>query len=1521
MSILNVLKDSVDFLNELYFLHRNNFQFIEFLKSISQYYLPVIKNIFIYFIKFQWIYDFMHIPVSTTSYKIQNFSEYLYFNIELSNRIIPTNSFFSGLLKSIPIYITFSSIQLLTILRLLIEGHLAAIISVIGTIFGYIIFIILNWLGLRQLVTIWYSYEPLSYIFGVSTFFMVLFRLMHKPIRKFKFWDEKELLKIGLTSCFLVFTEQTSLFYYFDNISLQPNISFVDNFGIENLIFYIFGFAMGSISLSIFVALIAIAIEKLIVQYFSVSYVKYLRKVNFLFITLFVALNITSFPFYGIDYLALSPLGFVSKDEALAKFLANTSFPDFQQGRLGESSAFTSVDTDLTPFDRTRYLTGQETEFTFEDFNYESEYAWKTRVDRLSSTTYSGRPVNQFLRKFLPNRVLVKQDFPEVTKIEPEKNKIDNNVFNLLSFFKGLTERFFEDYNDEVLDLSYPVFEVENEKMPELNHEYNQSELADKRQYEQLQLHKLELLKQARINREKRKLEILRNELLKSNLDKNEKNLNYSSQYTIPKLETDGVEFSNERFSAFSELLKYGFDSFSIFQEFEADLFEEHLSRKIKKKYYLNNIYRNLLNSDILDFLNRDYKHHRLTDEDENNLVFKRFALNRYYNTLRDYINTQYYLAFKELFKGPKSYLNRIYNHQFNGTLKIVRRLFLLNNERRQIIDFNDYDIKYLEYYLSNMIMKPLKRNKIFISPLKLRKKFELKKKVKQTKEIRAARKEFEARFKSRIPTGIPGVMKPLPILQLDFSPEHKLERKQREIERILLFKKRYRLYLNFKKQLKAKFFRKFFNQNLKKFKKKVRISGLKLANLSTSEFNFLYTLSLDSHVTKKFNYVLNFGTKIKHNLFNNSVFLYKEFLTYLKSKALLLNIFKTDAYKKLILFKQEKSLIEPTKLYKFETKQTYLPQVKNVEKFHNLNLYYKEDNFLVANNNDFNKTNLDNSKGNKNYDSTNYDNASFTDVRDDAINNVNINNDANHDDQIYNDENRFKELTDFINNFDISDKTVKYLINQVQRKDSLVYKNYNYFSNFKRSDYLNSLQYSYILNKLKNHFEVYIDENVENLVSESIRKYIFKKIRRYNPKIRRNVLKRFLKNHLVILNFRKYKKKLNFNRLKFRINLKNLNNLNFDMEFKFSELDSFITKHINDIERVIDLETIDDINLNAYQFEQPLIESRKEKIKSNDKNIKSLIEKYNTILKFDKPLYKQKAYEPNYLLHEELIEDYFNFQNSKIEIFNYYFNYPSFNTFTDKDLSKKLLTDDQIFTDLGGFDPDESDLDESDLDESDLDEPDPDGFDPDESDPDESVPGGSDLDFEIEKLTPKQLLRYELKRVNNFNSPFIQEENISPFFAGWDFKNRKFIITNSFLPEKETLRKVNQSEIFSNSTKNDKKLKFTLWPLSPPKNPKIRMSRYYSEPEMQHQIDLFDIFMPKNEEQQEEAQMLYQALPNLIDRIDLQNQDKQLRKLNPKVGGLNWLGQEELKVDFEYIFKKWSRKIKNIYKNFKSRG
>lgn len=67
--------------------------------------------------------------------------------------------------------------------------------------------------------------------------------------------------------------------------------------------------------------------------------------------------------------------------------------------------------------------------------------------------------------------------------------------------------------------------------------------------------------------------------------------------------------------------------------------------------------------------------------------------LESYYNSLRDYSNVPYSDTFEDFFDGAKSFSSKVYNQQFKGTLRSVRRLFSLtannDNIEERILKFD----------------------------------------------------------------------------------------------------------------------------------------------------------------------------------------------------------------------------------------------------------------------------------------------------------------------------------------------------------------------------------------------------------------------------------------------------------------------------------------------------------------------------------------------------------------------------------------------------------------------------------------------------------------------------------------------------------------------------------------------------------------------------------------------------------------------------------------------------------------
>ena len=108
------------------------------------------------------------------------------------------------------------------------------------------------------------------------------------------------------------------------------------------------------------------------------------------------------------------------------------------------------------------------------------------------------------------------------------------------------------------------------------------------------------------------------------------------------------------------------------------------IEKNLKKKYAENPLYSLLLRIDIDSFLARQPASHLLSLLEERTLFQKRQILGHYYDTLRHYNQLQNWDEFQTIYNGSKSFANRVYNQQFKGTLKVVRRLFSITLDRDQ---------------------------------------------------------------------------------------------------------------------------------------------------------------------------------------------------------------------------------------------------------------------------------------------------------------------------------------------------------------------------------------------------------------------------------------------------------------------------------------------------------------------------------------------------------------------------------------------------------------------------------------------------------------------------------------------------------------------------------------------------------------------------------------------------------------------------------------------------------------------
>lgn len=127
---------------------------------------------------------------------------------------------------------------------------------------------------------------------------------------------------------------------------------------------------------------------------------------------------------------------------------------------------------------------------------------------------------------------------------------------------------------------------------------------------------------------------------------------------------------------------------------------EKNIQKKIKQKYYSNPVYKTLLTLDIDLFLNRQPKTFQLNASQEVDLDTKRRMVESYYDSLREYANLPYSESFDAFFDGTKSFSNKVYNQQFKGTLRSVRRLFSLTP------NFEDQSVSAAEKFGLKTVLK-----------------------------------------------------------------------------------------------------------------------------------------------------------------------------------------------------------------------------------------------------------------------------------------------------------------------------------------------------------------------------------------------------------------------------------------------------------------------------------------------------------------------------------------------------------------------------------------------------------------------------------------------------------------------------------------------------------------------------------------------------------------------------------------------------------------------------------------------
>jgi hypothetical protein len=139
--------------------------------------------------------------------------------------------------------------------------------------------------------------------------------------------------------------------------------------------------------------------------------------------------------------------------------------------------------------------------------------------------------------------------------------------------------------------------------------------------------------------------------------------------------------------------------------------YRHQIYKDVLQHWYYTPFNRLLLKFDVDAFINRQPKTHFLTKNEERILHIRRFLLSEHYDTLRWYTYMQHYQTMKTNIGGTKSFVNRIYNQQFQGTFKKIRHLFSITPKQGDLYSlkfdqtlYNDNTLKDNVYFHEELL-------------------------------------------------------------------------------------------------------------------------------------------------------------------------------------------------------------------------------------------------------------------------------------------------------------------------------------------------------------------------------------------------------------------------------------------------------------------------------------------------------------------------------------------------------------------------------------------------------------------------------------------------------------------------------------------------------------------------------------------------------------------------------------------------------------------------------------------------
>ena len=773
MSLATSIKEFSDILNQISTANELNGTF-SYLTFLQEFFLFSIKNLvgaILYILSFNWLKDFSYLPLLAPQLNPSSYFEDSYFEDPLSHIIsfsrLPTllehgsnlgraelggpfgsrtagygtEQLISGFINSFFFSLPFSLPHLISMKRFLSQGVSAGVSSVLGTIAAHSLFLIGVLYGLRFLIIPWFSVEPLNYIMGI----LIVVAIVNELVQEKKVYivprskqRQANLLKIGALNFLLTWCEESTVFHSFNHLTLNAHNTYLDLYpsgtatssGVFNSFIihttYLVAFILGNCLFSSLFYFLFLQSTQYISQWTGLALARVARTLNKVVLFLIVAFTLSSFPYYGLDYLLGKVGGFLPEDPAYMETILSPTVirkldRDFSDQTSKNGNKKKIVPLDVNYFDQGVYLyletpleddpkedfianelskargleeevaptTSMESKNSFEELNYRGEYAWtfhgryKKNGSREKTGFLSGIAGGQAFKKPKNHYMELKLQ-SDKRQAEAASRAADQIPLGRLSEWK-----------EGVL----PAAGANKSKVCYRSAIANQNFVQAPDKQGSIFANSNEAL----AGRRPAVVERLGDT---SAPRSDEQDLGVAlgaprppsyahSSFGRVRLAPSGGDqnfvpgvggLAKSCVATFDPLSEYVTELTESISPFEDDEGEKLLpiENLIKARYIFNPVYRTLLKTDIDAFLARQPRNHNLAVNQEYNLAKKRQLLEKYYNWLRYY--SPFEKELERLYEIPKtkSFVDSVYHQQFKGTLQIARRLFSVTFDQGQ---------------------------------------------------------------------------------------------------------------------------------------------------------------------------------------------------------------------------------------------------------------------------------------------------------------------------------------------------------------------------------------------------------------------------------------------------------------------------------------------------------------------------------------------------------------------------------------------------------------------------------------------------------------------------------------------------------------------------------------------------------------------------------------------------------------------------------------------------------------------